>query len=275
MNLVAELSSNIPRSGRRGAGCGQRWKPPVRVSVLFSMCAVLSMGCGQASIQNTACASAGQAYLSASELPGQFDAIVSQTFSQSPVAAHRYPAGTPPPEIVDWRAGGLEGWIAAIAVGGPDRPAEDAAARSLGYRLGKWPLVPLTGAVVTHNPGVLELYQTNDYFASEQAAKAYFADLDQSAQQAETITVTEGGATKPRATPFSVSLGDQSFADETPQWMSPSLGLTEQYISIGVREGTFVIQLTVQGGSALGTAQALTLLKSALGRLAHSCQSSS
>ena len=228
-------------------------------------------GCGGNPVPVTPCATFDSAYLSNDQLGGNFQVIVDQKFTAAPAAAHSHPVGTPPPQISQWLSGKLMGWIATIAVDGPDRPAEDALARSLGDTVGKWPLVPLSGAVVEHNPGILEVYQANDIFSSAEGAQDYFSDLSRSAADAETTTITVGTTTKPRAARLGVSGGDQSFGDQTPRWMDPTIGMTETYVSLGVRVGVTVVQLTVQGGSTVGLPEALTLVNHALARLAASC----
>jgi hypothetical protein len=234
--------------------------------------ASLIAGCeGGPSVVGT-CATLDGAYLSSHQLGDGLQVIVDQRFTASPAAAHRSLNGTPPPQISQWVSGKLIGWIAITAVDGPARASEDALARSLGYTVGKWPLVPLSGAVVEHNPGVLEVYQTNDVFASSAAAEDYFSGLSQSAIGSETITITEGGRTKPRAEPLKLSGGDLSFGDQTPGWIDPTSGMTETFVSLGVLLGDAVVQLSVQGGSDVGPNQALALLNQALSRVASTCR---
>jgi hypothetical protein len=238
----------------------------------FGICAVaLISGCGANTSAVATCATSDGAYLSIAQLGGSFEVIVDQRFTASPATNHHQSVGTPSPQVSDWISGRLTGWIADIAVNGPDRPAQDALARSLGDTVGKWPLVPLSGPVVIHNPGVLEVYQTNDVFGSIAGAEDYFSDLSQSAKEAESVSITVGTAIKPPAVPVEISGGDQSFGDQTPEWVDPTVGITERYVSFGVRIGVTVVQLTVQGGSHVSLTQALVLLNETMAHWASSC----
>jgi hypothetical protein len=237
--------------------------------LLFGAC--IETGCATNVATAGACSTSDSAYLDGSHLSGSYQTIVDQRFTQSPEAAHHLPAGTPPPQISEWLSGRLKGWIATIAVSGPDRPAEDEAARSLGYNVGKWPLVPLSGPVVQHNPGILEIYETHDAFSTTEAAQAFFQDLKKSAEEAENVTVTEPGGTKPPPAPLTLSAGDSSFGDVTPSWTSSTAGMSERYLAYTVRIGTVVVQLTVQGGASTQPSDGLALLHQALSRLGMSC----
>src|SRR6202011_4395983 len=92
------------------------------------------------------CATAGSAYLDSAHEPlsGSFDSIADQRFTVPPLEGHHV-GGVPSRglAISDWRAARLRGWITRIAVTGPDRVSEDRYAESLGYKVGRFPVVPL------------------------------------------------------------------------------------------------------------------------------------
>jgi hypothetical protein len=184
---------------------------------------------------------------------------------------HRLPGSGPDPAAISaWQAARLRGWIAEIAVDGPDRAAEDAIARSLGYTVGKLPLVPLVGPVVQHNLGVLEIYQTNTAYNSAAGATDFMGDLAGSARLAETTIVTEGGHLEPSGHALPLNGGDEDVAYEEPGFMGPQ-GATETFFTFAVRLGSYVTQLTVQSGLGLTEQQAVAVLAQAVERMAHSC----
>lgn len=163
----------------------------------------------------------------------------------------------------------MRGWIAEVAVDGPDRAAEDAIARSLGYSIGKLPLVPLVGPVVEHNPGVLEVYQTNTVYRSVAGASDFMADLAADAKLAETTVVTTDGRAEPKGIPVQLSGGDEDVAYEMPGYVGPD-GATEAFFTFAVRLGRFVVQLSVQSGYGWTVLQAIAVLDQATAQLADS-----
>ena len=173
--------------------------------------------------------------------------------------------------ISDWRAARLRGWIARIAVTGPDRASEDQYARSLGYRAGRFPLVPLVGPVVEHNPGILEVYQTNTEYHSAAGASDYMKALASSTAMAETTHVTRSGAPLPRAIPVKLTGRDENIDYETTQRLIPKVGPTERFFTFSVRFGRYVLQLSVQGGDGLDSTVALSVLNVATMSLTRSC----
>jgi hypothetical protein len=266
---AAKATFERPIAGRERVVRGLRLAGLVAV-VLWS--AAVEVGCATNAASSASCSTGDSAYLDGSQLSGGYQTIVDQRFTESPLAAHRLPVGTPPAQISEWLSGRLKGWISTIAVSGPDRPTEDETARSLGYDIGKWPLVPLSGPVVQHNPGILEIYETHDAFSAIEGAQAFFQALEQSALFSEKVSVIEPGGTKPSAAPLAVSAGDSSLGYETPSWTSSTAGMNEQYLFFVVRIGAVVVQLTVQGGAATQPRAGLALLNQALSRLGTSCR---
>jgi hypothetical protein len=220
------------------------------------------------------CATADSAYLNASHAPlsGAFDSIADQRFTVPPLEGHHVGgAGPPRLAISDWRASRLRGWIARIAVTGPDRVSEDQYAKSLGYTAGRFPLVPLVGTVVKHNPGILEVYQTDTEYRSVSGAGDYMKDLASSALQAETTPDIEKGVALPRAVPVRIAGGDERVAYEMPQYLIPHVGPTERFFTFSVRSGRYVLQLSVQGGNGLNPAAALGVVNAAAISLTRAC----
>ena len=220
------------------------------------------------------CATADGAYLDRAHPPlsGSFDSLAEQRFTAPPLEGHNAGGGrSPGPAISDWRAARLRGWIARIAVTGPDRASEDRYAESLGYQVGSFPLVPLVGPVVEHNPGILEVYQTNTEYQSATGARDYMKDLASSALQAETTTVTQNGIPLPHAIPIKLTGGDENTAYETPQYLIPKVGAAERFFTFSVRFGRYVLQVSVQGGDGLVLTAGLGVLNIAAISLTHSC----
>jgi hypothetical protein len=219
------------------------------------------------------CATVDAAFLQAADLPGDFQTIVDDPFSSSPFARHGLSGSASRPDISDFKSGRLWGRIATVAVNGPDRASEDAVARSYNYTVGKFPLVPLEGPVVLHNPGVLEVYQTNSEFLTVAGAKDGMYSLRGSALQAETTRATTNGVEQPPAKGFSVTLGDESvgFAQVFGTPSSINRGGIELAAVIWIRQGHYLIQLSVQGGNAINAQQGVALATLALNRLKSSC----
>lgn len=111
--------------------------------------------------------------------PGAFpelERFVEQTSTKAPVKGG---AGKPQqrPAVAEFRGGRMVGSIARIAVDGPDRAAQDGEARAKGYPIGRWPLVPLHGAVVEHARGLLEVYEFHAAYLSSKGVADWVAFL--------------------------------------------------------------------------------------------------
>jgi hypothetical protein len=220
------------------------------------------------------CATADGAYLDVAHPPlsGSFETIVDQRFRSSPLGAFHYgPVPASDLAVSEWRAERLHGWIAVIAVTGPDRPSEDRYAESLKYTVGRFPLVPLVGPVVQHNSGILEVYQTNTEYEAGAGASSYMKELAASAQQSQTSPQTDNGTVVPPPVPVRIAGGGVSVALETPQYVIPHVGPTERFFSFSVQFGRYVLQLSVQGGDHLDPDTAIGVLNAAAMRLTQSC----
>jgi hypothetical protein len=238
----------------------------VAALALFTSCSA-STGPMPAAPARASCATANAAFL---PTPEAFVSEVDGRFVESPLLGHRLGGGPYPAAISDWRAGRGRGWINQVAIDGPDRAAENSIARALGYTVGTLPLVPLIGPVVEHNPGALEIYQTNTEYNSAAGAIDLMSDLAGSARLAETTIVTESGHVQPPAHAVPFTWGDESLAYEQPGFMGPQ-GATETFFTFAVRVGRFVVQFSVQSGYGLTEPEAATLLGQAVAPLTRSC----
>lgn len=155
--------------------------------------------------------------------------------------------------------GHIHGSIATVAVTGPDRASEDAYARSLGYQVGKWPLVPLTGSVVAHNPGLLEVYEKHYVFSAVSdatAAEKYFADSWAADPQAHALDSTTLGS------PWTVG---------TETTLGPADGQHEESVQMVAQIGPRVVVLAFQGGHSLDAASIIPTAHTAITRLRAAC----
>jgi len=206
-----------------------------------------------------ACVLSPNAFLAARDI-GDFTTFVDQQFHQPPFTGRA--GGQPLPFMTDFRGARIRGFIATLALRGPERRAEDARAHALYYKVGRWPLVPLEGHVVRAHGGALEVYQTNWSFSSAAGASAWLAAL----------RASRGGDAEMSYYQIAVSLGDESFAYHShPLDGDPS---QERAIGIDVRRGATVSMLRVQGGSAVDIAVALPLARKVLSDITRACAAS-
>jgi hypothetical protein len=208
------------------------------------------------------CALSGGAFLTASELtPGPFVQFLSQDLTVAPVKGGISQEGPGAVARRTFTKGHIDGDLSELAVSGPDRAAEDNYARSLGYSIGPWPLVPLNGPVVSHNPGVLEVYQEDLVFDSTAGAQAMESIF-------RTSVTLATGARLIEWRPSSVT-ADDSFAVET----IPSLGVPKQENTVRMvgRMGSLVVSIIVQGGDAVNVATASPIGDVGVQHLASSC----
>ena len=99
------------------------------------------------------------------------------TRDSSTIGRGSAPGESPPLFEANYLAGHITGYLSDVAVYGPYRTQLDAAASSLGYSIGKWPLVPLVGQVVKDNPGLLEVYVEVRAFKSDAGANSWLSSL--------------------------------------------------------------------------------------------------
>ena len=156
-----------------------------------------------------------------------------------------------------FHGGRQEGYIAEVAISGPDRPAEDARALALHYDIGKLPRVPLQGRVVAHNQGPLEYYETHLVFSSALGASAFLA------------SVRSSEPNDSHDHPQSVSIGDQSV-----DWLSDNGGdpNTEVSMFMTVISGKTVLQMVLRGGASTHFAELSSLATNAVNHVTALCR---
>jgi len=202
------------------------------------------------------CVTSDSAYLTNSEL-GSFVRFVDQTQTRPPFFATNSSA----PFVRDFVRERFIGFLSRRTLHGPGRTAIDERTKSLHYRLGKWPQVPLVGRVVRENSGVLEVYQTNWSFRSRTAAKAYI-------EQARTTRGSEDGVgTQVRS--FGLRRGDESYA----YTVVPTDPNQEHVVAAVMRFGTTVVTLRLQGGLGLSIGTIRELSRTLTAKLKNSCAS--
>lgn len=85
--------------------------------------------------------------------------------------------GHPRWDLTQYVCGQSNGFVAHVIMYGKYRAQDDAFARSLGYQVGKWPLLPVIGQVVSALPhGVFEAYEEIFQFRSAAAARTWLVD---------------------------------------------------------------------------------------------------
>lgn len=197
------------------------------------------------------CALGDSAFLGRSELPG-FTQMIDTSFNSIAVGVVADP-------IAPGQAARSTSFINNIALASPYREEADAMASSLGYAIGKWPLVPLTGRVVADHPGLLEITQTNWSFNDQSAAHAFFSAL----------TSGSGDIGGLPDQPFEVALGDESFGYVAAE--GPPDGLHEVAVVVSVRVRSTLIQLGMRGGAAMSPALGTSMADQAYERLIAQC----
>jgi hypothetical protein len=212
------------------------------------------------------CLVSDSAFVSAGELGDLVDMGDAGVFHVLPFGlGHAYnPAGR------SFVAGRSKGFISSLALSGAYRQEADAAARALGYTPGVWPLVPLTGSIVSDNPGVLEVYQTNLAFGDSGGADAFVTATVASASNPH--RVTEDGVPAPTYAVSPIDLGDRGTAMVEPP--SPADGQHEFSVGVNVRWRVFVVQVTVRGGAMTGTGDGTRIMRLAFGRASAGCSAS-
>jgi hypothetical protein len=193
--------------------------------------------------------------------PGTFEQFLSEDLGTAPVKGGVSSSGLAATVRSTYVAGHIDGYLAEAAISGPDRAAEDAYARSLGYQIGKWPLLPLTGTVVTHNHGVLEVYQEDLVFRTSAGAAAMASIYQRSAALIPGTTLG----------PWTVSAAEPSdaFSVETvPPKEKPVL---ENDVWMIARWGDLVVRIAVQGGDGVSTTEAFPIGKTAVMHLVDAC----
>jgi hypothetical protein len=160
-----------------------------------------------------------------------------------PVQSH---PGHPLPYEKRYVCGQFHGYLTDLALTGKYRQQDNKRARGLGYLPGKWPLVPLTGSIVSQQGhSVLEIYEGVYEFGSPASATAYL----HTASGGGRSDVTAGLALRlqPRALPVHPAPG----AVVTERLLGPQQAVDEHVIFVGLRISDYVVTLSFQGGQSL------------------------
>ena len=190
------------------------------------------------------------------DLPG-FSQTVNEVTSTAPIKDGAA-GGETDALVTDFEGGRLVGFLADVAIDGPDRPLEDAYDRSLGYTPGLYPLVPLSGAIVHDAPGVLEIYEFVATYRSPQGASEFTDWLRQGRLGAGGYQVQLRGL-KQGAAYFQPAQGS-----------GPHPPYEEEY-QVVQELGTTVIRLDVEGGDKVNPSDAVRLANEASSRLRGAC----
>lgn len=158
----------------------------------------------------------------------------------------------------EFRAGRTSGFLASVALQPAYRQFEDDVARRLGYHVGTWPLVPLTGPVVQDHSGPLEIYLTVEVFRSSAAPK----------QLLQVIRASGGGTDQP-GHPVTLGLSYPYYAYATT--MGPDDGTNEHDIGGVVQVENVLVQVDVRGGVGVGQGDLARLLLLELNKLNQQC----
>ena len=202
----------------------------------------------------TACQIRDGGLLSADSLGGRFDKIVDLPMDHPPLGMGRNPNFS-----AAFLGAHLVGYVVDVAVTGPDRAAEDADAQRVGYTPGPFPLVPLTGDVVVHNPGLLEFYETAWSFSSDDGATLLINAVRTSSTVPVQAFVNGSSQPMPRTESLSLPNGVDGVFTKTV----PADTRQETTFTMTTRRGSHVLQLTAQGGARLDLATVQRLFSDA------------
>jgi hypothetical protein len=157
--------------------------------------------------------------------------------------------------------GEFTGLITNLALSGKYRKENNARARQLGYTLGKWPLVPLTGSIVRQQRHhILEIYEGIYQFTSGWPSAAFLK------AEGSTETGIVGGlaqSLEPRNLPVHPAPG----AVVTERSLGPQKASDERAIYVGLRINSFAVTLSFQGGRSLGWNDVISYWNAAKSRL--------
>jgi hypothetical protein len=169
--------------------------------------------------------------LTARQVPG-FRQFVSEP--NEPIPVH-HDAAASPAFVRDYVCGEFYGFITDRALAGTYRQQNNALARHYGYRPGRWPLVPLRGAIVRQlKSQVLEIYESLYQFSAPGAARTYLKLTNSSAYSSHTLAL--------KLDPGSLVVA---------HLMGPDPANDEHAIYIAVIHDDFVLGLELQGGRSL------------------------
>lgn len=179
-----------------------------------------------------------------------FTVNVSEEVTNAPIKGVDTSAG---PVVTDYRDGRLKGYLANVAISGPDRASEDAWARIHNYPLQRLPYVPLSGAVVAHASRILEMYEFVAVYDSPKGAGAFVAWLTQDTQRVNLHGLVTGTASV------------------TPPQPGPDPPYETDYRVVKAANDV-VVRLDFEGPSRMGTAQVASLANTAIQRALGACE---
>jgi len=240
------------------------WWVYISLSVIVAAMTIFGLGVIEqrpsavASQEQGSCSTAVSVFLTRRDL-GAFTVMVNRTYTQPPWKGGGI--GQAAPDFVtEYLQGRLMGYIANIALHGPDVPAEKAREHRIGY-VGKWPLVPLEGPIVRDNRGLLEVYETVQSFKAWRAAATWVS----------TYRTYSG---KPY--PYSHWISAPQGARDSVAWagtMGPPRPGTEHDVYYNARYGSTVLEMAFQGGASVNVQFVKPYWLKAAHRLVSVCRS--
>jgi hypothetical protein len=189
-----------------------------------------------ANTPSRACFLSTSSFLSAGKL-GEFVTFRDAPLFVFPGHGHT-PRGTPPAFVTDFVEGRQIGALSVISLRSPYYEEERAAAQRLGYKMGRWPLTPLSGPVVADSPGPLEIYQTHYVFRTAAGAAALIKSLTESI----------GGLGAAGTVVTSPKVSSATAAYEFAGWYSPNDKSVEHVVGSGASFGNDLAQVLIAGG---------------------------
>jgi hypothetical protein len=202
-----------------------------------------------------ACIVTPQVVLQSAQLPG-FVSFVAFPHAQLP-GSHGL-ANHPLWMYTQFQCGIFYGFLAKIILTGKYRQQDDALARSLHYKLGKWPLVPFYGDVISERPhAVLEIYEDIYEFRSAKAASEWLQGRRYVPGGAHNLSV-------PGLPPGYVVRTGVAGPDD---------GKHEHEIGVNGQTGSLIIEMGFQGGKLLSWTDVNQLWNSAWARIQRTTQS--
>jgi hypothetical protein len=185
-------------------------------------------------------------------LPGMVE-MGSQALSSAGLFLDRDPevAGT-------FRSGRSTGFVTSRALSSPYREQADEVARNLGYQVGQWPLVPLSGQIVSDTPGLLEAYITVQLYKTNDAARYLLARL-----------AANGSGTDQPSKELTLRLDAPTYGYSTT--MGPDDGQHERELGGSAVVGSAVVQIDLRGGTGIAPADLERLLGLQLARIKEGC----
>jgi hypothetical protein len=228
-------------------------RTPVRAAMVISAAVLAAVvaacstsgpsadGRAGAAVSDSRCGVAVGDFIPAARLPGYTPFLV----VHGRIPPVQSMPGHPLPFTDRYICGQFRGFLTDLALRGAYRRQDNTRARRLGYTLGKWPLVPLTGQIVSQQAHlVLEIYEGVYQFSSP-------------SESADFLRATSGGrgnviaglAKEMEGHPLAVRPARGAVVIEHP--LGPDKTADELAIYVGLQIGDFAVTLSFQGGDAL------------------------